>query len=45
MLSKKVKYPIADKNLSIGKKQADPINDIIIGGVGIVTHHAIIFKY
>lgn len=44
MLSKKVKYSIKDKNLSIGKKQADPPNDIIIGGVGILTHHAIIFK-
>lgn len=35
---------IGEKNLSIGRKQAEPSNDIIIGGVGILTHHAIIFK-
>jgi pSer/pThr/pTyr-binding forkhead associated (FHA) protein len=44
MLSRKVKYAMNEKNITIGRKQADPPNDIIIGGVGILTHHAIIFK-
>lgn len=44
MLSKKIRYLMTEKGVTIGRKHADPPNDIVIGGVGILTHHAVIFQ-
>jgi kinesin family protein 13 len=45
MLSRKIKYSLADKaTLRIGRKNAEPPNDIVLGGVGVRSHHASIVQ-
>lgn len=42
MLNGKIKYSLKDKTLQVGKKNADPPNDIVLGGLGICGNHAVI---
>lgn len=43
LLSKKIKYSLEFKEeTTIGRKNAEPPNDVIVGGVGIEKHHAVI---
>ena len=46
LLSKKIKYSLVgeQEKISIGRKNAEPLNDVIVGGVGIDKHHAIIWR-
>ena len=45
MLSRKIKYSLEDKDeTTIGRKNAEPANDVIVGGVGIEKHHAVIIR-
>lgn len=43
-LSRKINYSIDTTETTIGKRGADPKNDIEIGGMGIRKLHAIIKK-
>jgi kinesin family protein 13 len=42
MLSKKIKYPLDKDRILIGRKNVSPANDIVVGGVGVRSHHATI---
>ena len=43
LLSRKIKYSLQGKAAAtIGRKNAEPPNDVIVGGVGIEKHHAVI---
>jgi pSer/pThr/pTyr-binding forkhead associated (FHA) protein len=44
MLSRKMKYPLDKEEILIGRKNAEPPNDIVLGGVGVRSHHATIVK-
>lgn len=44
-MSRKIKYSLEDKEeTTIGRKNAEPANDVIVGGVGIEKHHAVIVR-
>lgn len=42
MLSRKIKYALDKPQILIGRKNTEPINDIVLGGVGVRGHHATI---
>lgn len=42
MLNAKIKYTLKKGFINVGKKNADPPNDIILGGLGISTNHAVL---
>lgn len=42
MLNGKITYSLKNKTLQVGKKNADPPNDIILGGLGISGNHAVV---
>jgi kinesin family protein 13 len=39
-----MKYPLDKEEILIGRKNAEPPNDIVLGGVGVRSHHATIVK-
>lgn len=44
MLTRKIKYPLDKDQVLIGRKNVEPPNDIVLGGVGVRIHHATIVK-
>ena len=42
LLNGKVLYSLMKEKIHIGKKDGDPVPDIILGGIGINKNHAVI---